>query len=116
MKRILSKMSLPLLLALFIGLVSCGSTATVSGGLTDEAYVILTAKNDYVGRTVYLRLNSADVMSVRLVKDEKKARKARRITIRPGRHLISITDEAHKPLYQQEIFVSTGNAKIIALP
>lgn len=108
--------SLTLVFALLVGLASCGSTASISGGLTDESYVVLTAKKEYVGQTVYLSIDGAEAVPVRLTRDDNKARKASRITVQPGRHQVSITDQARKQLYRQEIFVSTRNSKLIALP
>lgn len=103
-------------LSMMLTLGSCGSTASISGGLSDEAYVILSANRTYINETVYVQIDAEESIPVKVVRDDEAARTGRRIVLKPGKHRIVVFDSAGKVLYNQHIFVSTRNAKTIVLP
>ena len=49
MKKFLALLIVPLLL---LGLSSCGTTASVAGGLNDEAYLVVASSGKYLGQKV----------------------------------------------------------------
>ena len=91
----LFKRGTALILAMFAFLVigvSCGTTASMSGGLSDDSYLGIVAE-----------------------RPDQVTRHAKRITITPGKHVILVHDTAGRKIFQQEIFVSTRSTKTITL-
>ena len=102
----LFKRGTALILATFAFLVisvSCGTTASMSGGLSDESYLVVAASPLYQGKKVFVSI------------DDQVTRHAKRITITPGKHIILVHDAAGRKIFQQEIFVSTRSTKTITL-
>ncbi|WP_298527322.1 hypothetical protein [uncultured Porphyromonas sp.] len=112
MKKFLFLLIVPLLL---LGVSSCGTTASVTGGLNDESYIVIASSGKYLGQKVEVLIDEVSAVSIVPVKPEHVTRSAKRITITPGRHQIVVRDRAGNILFAKEIFVSTRTAKTITL-
>lgn len=108
--------SLPLL-ALFLFLGACGSTATLTGGYDDKATVLIAAKEFYIDEEVNLYVDGQLAASnVQVVRESRATRKAPRIEVAPGTHEVAVVDMQGKELHRAKIFLSTGKSKVIVLP
>ena len=103
-----------LTLTLLLGIASCGSTASLSGGLNDEAYLVVSS-SVYRGQKVYVSIDEESVVGIVAIRPDQVTPKAKRITITPGRHLVRIHDAENRKLFEKEIFVSTRSTKTITL-
>lgn len=112
MKKFLALLIVPLLL---LGLSSCGTTASVAGGLNDEAYLVVASSGKHLGQKVEVLIDEVSTVSIVPVKPQDVTRSAKRITITPGRHQILVRDRAGQVLFAKEIFISTRSAKTITL-
>lgn len=117
MKR-LFHLGLGLLLGLVVllSLGSCGTTTSLSGGLSDEAYVVVSANRTYINQTVYVQIDARESIPVKAVREDKSTQEGQRLVVKPGKHRIVIFDHLGQVIYNQHIFVSTRNAKVIVLP
>ena len=112
----LFKRGTALILATFAFLVisvSCGTTASMSGGLSDESYLV--ASPLYQGKKVFVSIDDESTIGIVAVRPDQVTRHAKRITITPGKHIILVHDAAGRKIFQQEIFVSTRSTKTITL-
>ena len=108
----LFKRGTALILATFAFLVisvSCGTTASMSGGLSDESYLVVAASPLYQGKKVFVSIDDESTIGIVAVRPDQVTRHAKRITITPGKHA------AGRKIFQQEIFVSTRSTKTITL-
>ena len=104
-----------LTLTLLLGVASCGSTVSLSGGLNDEAYLVVASSSVYQGHKVYVSIDEESVVGIVAIRPDQVTPKAKRITITPGRHLIRVHDAETRKLFEKEIFVSTRSTKTITL-
>ena len=114
----LFKRGTALILAMFAFLVigvSCGTTASMSGGLSDESYLVVAASPLYQGKKVFVSIDDESTIGIVAVRPDQVTRHAKRITITPGKHIILVHDVAGRKIFQQEIFVSTRSTKTITL-
>lgn len=95
---------------------SCGSVASVSYGMQDESYLIVTAGKQYLGETVFVSIDGESTVQVVPIKEKHAVRKGKRIIVSPGKHMVVISDQSGVRLYEKQIFVSTNNGKMIHLP
>lgn len=103
--------------ALILGLfASCGSTASMSSGLSDEAYILVVSNRLYRGERVAVLVDDAPAVYVRAVSEAKRTHKASRVVIRSGKHRVAILAPSRQELYNQQIFVSSRASKLITLP
>lgn len=112
MKRIL------LIALIGVFMTSCGvGSYTMTSGLADESSVTFVADDRYE-ITVTIDDKQYDVETVKL-KDYRKDRSIKRtvansITITPGTHKVGVVLDG-EVVYTQDIFVTTGESKIIEL-
>ena len=112
----LFKRGTALILATFAFIsVSCGTTASMSGGLSDESYLVVAASPLYQGKKVFVSIDDESTIGIVAVRPDQVTRHAKRITITPGKHIILVHDAAGRKIFQQEIFVSTRSTKTITL-
>jgi lipoprotein len=114
----LFKRGMALVLATFAVLVisvSCGTTASMSGGLSDESYLVVAASSVYQGQKVFVSIDDEATVGIVAIRPDQVTRHAKRITITPGKHIILVHDAAGRKIFQQEIFVSTRSTKTITL-
>ena len=106
----LFKRGTALILAMFAFLV-----IGVSGGLSDESYLVVAASPLYQGKKVFVSIDDESTIGIVAVRPDQVTRHAKRITITPGKHIILVHDAAGRKIFQQEIFVSTRSTKTITL-
>lgn len=111
------KLAVVLLVGFFLASCKTGSY-TVSTGLADKAAVSFVAAKAI---PVVLEVDG-ERYQVKTVAQKawKKNRDIRRtalntVSISTGRHAVKVYDEAESLIYQREIFVSTGEHKVIEL-
>ena len=98
-------------------MTACGAVASTSGGLADEAYVVLSSTGTYAGSSVDLYLDNQDAIPVKVSRDGNMAvRKGLRVAVKPGKHRVVVRDRRGGLLFDRQIFVSTQNTKTIVLP
>ncbi|KGN73888.1 hypothetical protein HQ47_06505 [Porphyromonas macacae] len=117
MKSIKSIIALVTLLSVtIIGLSSCGSTASVSGGLNDESFIIVAAQNRYHKQEVLVHIDKEAPVLTKALRKNQAVRKGDRLIVSPGRHRIMVVDKMGNKLFDKDIFISTRNSKIIRIP
>ena len=89
-----------LTLTLLLGVASCGSTVSLSGGLNDEAYLVIASSSVYQGHKVYVSIDEESVVGIVAIRPDQVTPKAKRITITPGRHLICVFFFKQKTAYE----------------
>lgn len=100
-----------------MALSACGTVASKSGGLADEAYIQLSSTKHYRGSEVLISIDQAEPIPVKVSRDGNEVtRKGLRLAVTPGRHQVVIRDKQGRKLYERQIFVSTRNSKNIVLP
>lgn len=112
MKKFLALVSASLLL---LGASSCGTTASISGGLNDEAYIAIASSGQYLGKKVEVLIDDVSAVAIVPVKPQHVTRSAKRITITPGKHQVIVRDLKGNVLFAKEVFISTRSAKTITL-
>lgn len=102
---------------LTLGLASCGSVYTVSGGNPDEAAVAFVADDDYdinvyIDNVKYER-ETIEQKGYRSNRNTKRIAKEK-IVVSPGRHSVKVTKD-DKVVYEKEIFISASEVRVIEL-
>lgn len=97
-------------------LSSCGSTATMTTGLENESYIIVTSDNQYKNKEVVVRVDDMNTYEVKALPSKHVVRKGKRIVVHPGSHDVVVKDRAGKTLFDKTIFVSSRFSKLIELP
>lgn len=93
---------------------SCGSVTTISGGHSDEAYIIVTSPMRYdKNAELYVQIDDLKPVLVDAVRPNKASSKGARLVVLPGRHKVVVFDKDGKVLYDKQIFPSTGKVKKI---
>lgn len=96
---------------------SCGAVSSKSGGLSDEAYLLVSATKEYVHTSVLVSIDGNEPIETSVSRDGNMAvRKGQRIAIAPGKHHIMVQNKRGTLLFDKQIFVSTRNTKTIVLP
>lgn len=96
---------------------TCGTVSSKSGGVGDDAYLVLSSTQKYYGHTVLLSIDDNIPLEVSVSRDGNWAvRKGHRLAITPGKHHILVKDKQGRLLYDRQIFVSTRNTRTIVLP
>lgn len=100
-----------------LSLTACGSVSTRSGGLHDEAYILLSAVQDFVGQDLLLSIDQNEPLHVRPSKEGNQAtRKGERIVIKPGKHHLELRQPDGRLIYDRLTVISTRSTKSIVLP
>lgn len=98
-------------------LSSCGSVASRSGGLNDEAYILVTSGRVFKGEYVLVHIDDLPAQEVKARREGNKAvRRGERLAITPGRHRVAVVDRLGQLLYDKEIFISSRSTKTITIP
>lgn len=97
--------------------LSCGTVGSKSGGLNDEAYIIVASGEKYQGVTVVVFVDKHPGRTVLAIREGGDSnRNSHRLVVQPGRRRVVVEDMSGGILFDKEIFVSTRNTKTIVIP
>ncbi|WP_329904534.1 hypothetical protein [Porphyromonas pogonae] len=99
-----------------ITLPSCGSTASLNGGLSDEAYIVVVSNKQYVNKDVYIVIDDKPAIKVKAVKEKDAVRKGERIVILPGTHKVVVLNDHTQEMYSKNLFISSRSSRTVVLP
>lgn len=100
-----------------LAVLSCGSVASSSGGLNDEAYILVASGRVFSGKHVLVHIDDLPAQEVKAKRAGNKAvRRGERLVITPGKHRVAVLDRSGQLLFDKEIFVSSRSTKTINIP
>lgn len=105
-----------LVLGISGGLTSCGSSySSMSGGLEDEAYIVVRVGKQHANRYVTVSVDEAPAVRVRAVTERNTNIRGRRVVVTPGKHRVIVRSLEGKILVNEHVFVSSRNTAYLTV-